>query len=239
MRTFEIDFQKPLMKHPLIALVFIFLSSNAFAQVHIGLSSGPNLSFWTWEIKAVHYDLGFEPAVGFRTVALGEWVVSPVLGVRAELGAQLKANKTIKNLVFPSDIIAGNFNGTPWKFREYYHYWEGSLLVQVSPLKKIRALYLLAGGTVGRLENGWKTTSGSEAGNKSSSRESIEVKDGNWNRTAFTADLGLGGNIPLGKYSILKVEGRFQYGLSQLAQSNMVDARLSSCILTVGYLHRL
>jgi len=227
------------MKYLKIALFFSFFATHALAQVHIGLSAGPNLSFWTWEIKANYHDLGFEPAVGMRTVVLGTWQVSPVLGVRAEFGAQLKANKKIRNLVFPSDIIAGDFDGTPWKFRDYYHYWEGSLLVEVSPLKKIRPLYLLAGGTAGRLENGWKKTSGSEGGTKASGKESIDVKDGNWNRVALAADMGLGGNIPLGKYSILKIEGRFQYGLSQLAQSDEVDARLNSLLLTVGYLHRL
>ena len=227
------------MKHALIALLFIFLSPSAFAQVHVGLSAGPNLSFWTWELKELNYDLGFEPAVGMRTVVLGEWQVSPVLGVRAEVGAQVKANKIIRNLVFPSDIIAGDFDGTPWTFRDNYHYWEGSLLVQLSPLKKFRPLYLLAGGTAGRLESGWKKTSGSEAGNKSSSKTAIDVKDGNWNRAAFAADMGLGVNIPLAKVGILKTEGRFQYGLSQLDQTNDVDARVNSLLFTLGYLHRL
>jgi hypothetical protein len=235
----KLIFKKLLMKYPLIALLFTFLSLNAFAQVHVGLSAGPNLSFWTWELKELHYVLGFEPAVGMRTVVLGEWQISPVLGVRAEVGAQVKANKKVRRLVFESDIIAGNFDGTPWTFRENYQYWEGSLLVQLSPFKKFRPLYLLAGGTAGRLENGWNKTSGSEAGNKSSSKTAIDVKDGNWNRAAFAADMGLGVNIPLGKLSILKVEGRFQYGLSQLAQTNDVDARVNSALFTLGYLHRL
>lgn len=235
----ELVFKKLRMKHPLIALLFIFLSSNALAQVHIGLSAGPNMSYWTWELKELNFDLGFEPAMGMRTVVLGEWQVSPVLTVRAELGAQVKANKIIRNLVFEEDILAGNFGGTPWTFRDNYHYWEGSLLAQVSPLKKFRPLYLLAGGTAGRLENGWNKTSGSEAGNKSSSKTAIDVKDGNWNRAAFAADMGLGVNIPLGKLSILKVEGRFQYGLTQLAQTKDVDARVNSVLFTLGYLHRL
>lgn len=227
------------MKNLLLLLAFIFFSTNAFTQVSIGLSSGPNLSFWNWKLKAFNYDVNFDPAVGMRTVVLGEWQVSPILGLRAEVGAQLKANKMTRNLVFATDILAGNPQGSEWKFREHYHYWEGSLLAQISPLKKIRALYLLAGGTVGRLENGWEKTSGSETGIKHSSKESIDVKDSNWNRAAFAADLGIGGNIPLGKYSSLKVEGRFQYSLTNLAQSDEVDARVNPLLLTVGYLHRL
>jgi hypothetical protein len=236
--TFEIDIKKLTMKHLLFALFFTFCSSHAYAQVRIGLSTGPNLSFWTWKIEALNWDLNLDPAVGTRTVVLGEWQVSPVLGVRTEMGAQFKANKDTRYLLFESDILAGT-PGSLWKFRENYLYWEGSLLAQISPLKKVRPFYLLTGGTVGRLVSGRRKSSGSETGIKHSSKGSIDVKDGNWNRLSITADMGLGGNIPLGKYSILKVEGRFQYGLSQLAKSNEVDARVNSVLFTLGYLHRL
>ena len=220
-------------------LFFSGLSTYAVAQIHLGLSVGPNQSYWQWELNALKHDLGFEPAWGLRTAVFGEWQLSPVWAVRAEVGAQIKANQMRKRLLFETDILAGNFNGTIFIFREHYQYWEGSLLAQVSPLKKMRSLYLLAGGTLGRLQYGWKTSRGSEAGNKFKNKSVVDVNDGNWNRMAVAADLGIGGNIPLDAHSKLKLEARFQYNFSNLAQSNDVDARVQSLLLTVGYLHRL
>ncbi len=228
------------MKNLLLLLVFIFGTTPIFAQVHLGLSSGANLSFWKWGLKSIHHSIDFEPAMGGRFAVLGEWQMNRLLGFRAEFGAQIKANKMTKNLLFESDILAGNFNGTPAYFREYYQYWESSLLIQISPIKKIRAVYLLAGSTTSRLEQAWNKISGTEAGKKFSSTNSINIKDQDVNRIAFAADFGLGGNIPLGKNSKLKVEARYQCSFSNLSNNDNVEARINPLFLfNVGYLHRL
>jgi len=227
------------MKHLLLAFAFACLANPVFSQFHIGLSAGPNVSFWTWEIKSLGFGIDYEPAMGWRAAVLGEWQMNPMLGFRAEFGTQVKANKLSKNFIFESDLLAGNFNGSPGYFREYFQYWEGSALVQFSPVKKFNYVYLIAGGTAGRLEKAWNIISGTEAGQEFSSTSSIDVKNPNWNRNAFAADFGLGGNIPLGANSKIKVEARYQYSLSNLTASDDVDASMSPLLLNVGYMHRL
>ena len=189
------------MKNLLFAFTFVSLATPVFSQFHIGLSAGANMSFWAWEIKSLDTDIDYEPAMGWRSAVLSEWQMNPILGLRAEFGTQVKANKRIQNLIFETDLLAGDFDGTPWAFREFFLYWEGSLLAQISPLKKCPQLYLLAGTTAGRLEKAWNTGKGSEAEMKHSSKNSIDIKGAKWNRNAFAADFGLGGNIPLGSNS--------------------------------------
>ncbi len=227
------------MKNLFLIFSFACLATPAFSQFHLGLSAGANMSFWTWEIKSLGLDIDYEPAMGWRAAVLGEWQMNPMSGFRAEFGTQVKANKLTRNFVFPSDIIAGNPNGTPGYFREYFQYWEGSVLVQFSPVKKFSQVYILAGGTGGRLEKAWNRISGTESGQKFSSTNSIDVKDPNWNRNAFAADFGLGGNIPLGANSKIKVEARYQYSLSNLSNNDNVDASISPLLFNVGYMHRL
>lgn len=227
------------MKNILLALIFMGLTSPVFAQIHIGLAAGPNVSFWDWELKAFNLDLNYDPAYAWRTVLVGEWQMALWAALRAETGLHIKANRKVSYLLFESDILAGNFKGSRFVAREHYQYWESSLLVQISPLKKLRQIYLLAGGSSGWLQNGWKKTKGSESGNELISRSEIDIKDPNWNRIALAADFGLGANIPLNAMSKLKLEGRFQYSLSNLAKSDEVNARVNSLLFNVGYLHRL
>ena len=227
------------MKIHFLALAFICLASPAFAQFHIGMSAGPNISFWEWEIKSFGYNLNYDAAMGWRTALLGEWQIAPWIGVRAETGLNTKVNKRISYLVFESDLLAGNFKGSRWIFRENFQYWESSLLVQINPVKRYRWAYLFSGCSSAWLQYAWRRTKGSETGIKHNSREPIDFKAPNWNRNTFSADFGLGANIPLNARGKLKVEGRFQYGLSNLSTSNEVDARVSSLLLNLGYLQRL
>ena len=227
------------MKNLFCCIILAFWAGPVFAQFHIGLSTGTNLSFWTWEIKSLNTNIDYEAAMGWRATVLAEYKVSPAFSARIEAGTQLKANKITKNLVFESDILAGDYGGTPWVFREKYQFWEASALVQIAPIKKYRQAYLLAGCTAGKLQKGWKTAKGSEAGMKFSSKDSIDFSDPNWNRNAFAADFGVGGNFPLGANSLIKVEARFQYSLSNLSNSDNVNASVNPLILNIGYMHRL
>ncbi len=227
------------MKKIFLVYSFAFLATPAFSQFHIGLSGGANMSFWTWELKLLGLDIDYEPAMGWRAAVLGEWQMNPMFGFRAEFGTQLKANKITRNFVFESDILSGNPNGTPGSYREFYQFWEGSLLVQFVPVKKFNYVYLMAGGTAGWLEKAWNKASGTESGQKFSTSNPIDIKDPNWNRSAFAADFGFGGNIPLGANSKIKVEMRYQYSLSDLIANNNAEASISPLLLNVGYLHRL
>ena len=219
------------MKNLLLAFAFACLATPAFSQFHIGLSGGANWSFWTWKIKSLNTDIDYEPALGWRAAVLGEWQMNPILGLRAEFGTQVKANK-LSALEFTDMVSTATSHG-------YYQYWEGSMLVQCSPVKKFRQVYLLAGGTAGRLEKASNRLIRTEAGKEFSSKNSIDIKGPNWNRNAFAADFGLGGNIPLGPNSKIKVEARYQYSLSNLLANDNVDASISPLLLNVGYLHRL
>jgi len=219
------------MKNLFLIFSFVCLAMPAFSQFHIGLSGGANMSLWTWHIKSLGFGIDYEPAMGWRAAVLGEWQMNPMLGFRAEFGTQVKANKSGK---FQFEDMVSTARA-----REYFQYWEGSALIQFSPVKKFSQVYLLAGGTAGRLEKAWRTVSGTEAGNKFSNKNAIDAKDPNWNRNAFAADFGLGGNIPLGPNSKIKVEARYQYSLTNLSANDNVDASISPILLNVGYLHRL
>ncbi len=227
------------MKKLVYAVLFTCSYTSAFAQFHLGLSAGANTSFWKWALKSPDFSFDYQPATGWRGVVMGEWQMKPMWGLRTELGVQTKANKMVKNLLFESDILAGNFGGTEWKFRENYQFWEGSLLLQFAPVRKFPQLYLLAGGTGSRLTKAWKSSAGQEAGHPFSSKNTIDLSDPNWNRNYLVADFGMGGNIPLGALSSLKVECRYQYSITELSSNENVDARVNTLLLQLGYLHRL
>ncbi len=227
------------MKNLFCCILLAFGAGPVFAQFHIGLSTGANLSFWTWEIKSLNTDIDYEPAMGWRGAVLAEYQITPVFGARIEAGTQLKANKITRNLVFESGYPEGDLDRTSGVFREKYQFWEVSALAQIAPIKQFRQAFLLLGCTAGKLQKGWKTAKGLEAGMKFSKKESIDLSDPNWNRNAFAADFGVGGNFPLGANSLIKVEARFQYSLSNLSNSDNVNASVNPLILNVGYMHRL
>lgn len=223
------------MKNLFVFLLLCTLATTAFSQVSIGLSASANQSFWKWQIKDPSINLNYEPAIGWRSAVMGEWQISPIVGVRAEFGKQVKRNKDSK-LEITDDT------GAPIdaKGSENYQFWEGSLLMQISPIKKFPNTYLLAGATYGRLTNACRVIKGGidlEGGNKSNF--DIDIENSFYNKNAHATDFGLGSNIPLGKTSSLKIEGRFQYSLSNLSTSDNVEASISPLMLTVGYLHRL
>jgi hypothetical protein len=227
------------MRNGLIILAFASLASPAFAQFHLGLVSGVNQSYWTWNIKSLNRSLDYEPAMGWRVAIVGEWQWKPSMSIRAEFATHVKANKSVRKLLFETDIIAGNFDGSIWTFYERYQYLEGSALWQISPLKKIKPFYLLMGGTIGYMGSAWLKSEGTEASVFSSKKSPKDLSDPNWNRNAFALDFGLGGNIPLGKNSKIKIETRYQRSLLDLSTDNNVDARTHSLLLNMGYLHRL
>ncbi len=221
------------MKKLPILLLCIGISASTFAQVYLGLSASANQSYWQWNIKTLGFDLGLEPALGYRGAVLGEWQVSPTAAVRAEFATQVKRNK-LSGLEFGD----GESRATAW---ESFQFWEGSLLLQLSPLKKLPHAYALIGASYGRIEKAWNVLKGSGPAFEGDERRKsdIDIKNGYYNRNAHAADFGIGNNFPLGKISSLKIEARYQLSLSNLSNTNNVDASVSSLLLSVGYLHRL
>ena len=218
------------MKNLFLVIAFACLANTSFAQFSIGLTAGGNASHLKWYLKSLDEDLGYENALGWRAALLSEWQVSPLLALRAEIAGQLKSHK----IKLESDIT--NHSGY---LRDHYQYWEGSLLAQVSPLKKIRQMYLLAGCTAGRLTKAWQKIDEGLVEGGSSIKRDLDLDENYFNRNAFAADFGIGGNIPLGAVSSLKIEGRYQLGLSNFSSHDNVEARNNTFIFSVGYLHRI
>ncbi len=222
------------MKSYLIILAFTCLAAPLFAQFSLGLTAGTNMSYWKWHNQDPAYEINFEPALGWRAAVLGEWQISPLLGLRTEIGAQVKSNK---GGIEYSDDQGGVIPGAT--AHQHFQYWEGSLLLQLSPVKKIKQVYLLAGCSAGRLVKGWRNVSGSAVPDAYTRNQSIALDENKIDRNALMADVGLGGNIPLGAHNSLKIEGRYQHGLTNFSTISNVDRRVSALILSVGYLHRL
>ena len=76
------------------AFVLAFcLSFSANAQFAVGVSAGANMTFWEWYMKSLDFDLGYEPALSWRSALAADWSLSPVIGLRVELSYQTWRNK--------------------------------------------------------------------------------------------------------------------------------------------------
>ncbi|HNE27766.1 MAG TPA: hypothetical protein PKL15_07510 [Saprospiraceae bacterium] len=218
------------MKYLFICLFACFCTAS-FGQVYLGVSGSAGLSYWKWQIHSLDVDAGLDPALGWRYAALVDWRLAPWAGIRTELGTQVKAGK-LDGLTFPDMTSTG-------VYRERYQYWEGSLMIELYPFKKMRAFYLTGGATVGYLGRARRRSSITENGEHHTSTSPIELDNGLYNRTLYAADGGLGVQFSLDPVSRLRVEGRMQYGLNNYSAHSNVDARVSSVMLGVAYLHRL
>lgn len=221
------------MKNLLLAFAFACLAIPSFGQFSLGLSASVNNSYWKWHIISLNHDIDYKSDFGYRAALMGEYRFSRILTARAEFGTQKKANSLAIDVPDGTGInIAHGF------FNENYRFWEGSLLVQISPLKKVSPLYLLLGGTYGRLSNGWQHVEGVVfSDGKHVSK--IDLDPTQYNLNSVASDFGLGWNVQLGASNQIKIEGRFQYTLTDFSSHENVDAKASPLMLTVGYLHRL
>jgi hypothetical protein len=98
---------------------------------------------------------------------------------------------------------------------------------------------MLTGCSAGKLTNGWyhlhdyKGTAGFKNNGK------IQLNDSIYNLKSVAIDFGLGWRIPLGMKSGLKLEARYQYGLTDFSSHKNVDARFDPLIFSVGYLYKI
>lgn len=224
--------------HLIFALV---LGANAlFAQIRVGLTSGVNYTYWTWELDALPGGaFQNDPAFGWRAGVLAEIPLNRQLSLRAEFGTQVNGNKKSVNYVFPSDILNGDLEGTPYIYRENYQFWEGSILAEVKPFRKASWLYFVAGATGGRLTKAWTSFKALEEDKEQLKGGPIDIDNDNWHHNQFSADLGLGGNIPLGKAFSLKLESRVQYHFSELDDLDNVHSRIFPIQLNLACVYQL
>lgn len=225
--------------HLIFALV---LGANAlFAQIRVGLTGGVNYTFWTWKVD--HLPGGVfqnDPAFGWRAGVLAEIPLNQQLSLRAEFGTQVNANEERKkSFVFETDILNGDFDGSQYIYRENYQFWEGSILAEVKPFRKASWLYFVAGATGGRLTKAWTSFKALEEDKEQLKGGPIDVENDNWHHNQFSADLGLGGNIPLGKAFSIKLESRVQYHFTELDDLDNVHSRLFPILLNLACVYQL
>ena len=228
------------MKKFHLILALLLFASALFAQIRVGLTGGVNYTFWTWEVDALPGGaFQNDPAFGWRAGVLAEIPMSRQLSLRAEFGTQVNANKKSVKYVFPSDILSGDLEGTQYIYRENFQFWEVSILAEVKPLSKAPWLYFVAGATGGRLTEGWTSFKALEPEKEQLKGGQIPLDDDNWHRNQFAADLGLGGNIPLGKAFSLKLESRVQYHFSELDDLDNVHSRIFPIQLNLACVYQL
>jgi len=215
----------------LVAWVSIFALS-AQAQVSVGASLGANYSFWDWHVKNHNTDVTFNPGFGYRAAAVGDWHISPIIGLRADLAYQIWRNSTALAMIGLDGKRVPFKEGTR---SERFHSFAGSLMLQVSPFRQKR-LYFLAGATAAHITDarGTVTYEDNGAAFGYNSTQLIDLK--NYNRTQVFADFGGGVKFPLGTKGSLFGEFRYQLPLTNLSESDNVDASVSPLLLNVGYL---
>ncbi|MBN8678936.1 MAG: hypothetical protein J0M29_11980 [Chitinophagales bacterium] len=228
------------MKKHLFLLMLVVCTSAISAQVSIGLSGGANYSSWKWEVDNLPTNsFDFQPAFGWRAALLAEIPLHKQLRLRTELGTQVYANGEERSFSFPDDFLNGDFDGSQYRYRENYQFWEVSVLAEVMPIRKISWLYVVAGATGGKLTKGWTSFKALEPDKEQLSGDPIDVKNDNGHHNSFAADLGLGGNIPLSKSIKLKLESRFLYFFNELDDLDNVHSRISPVMLNLACVYKL
>ena len=221
-----------LLRISLFSIWAACLTFSANAQVSLGASLGANYSFWDWHIKSLNTDLTFDPGFGYRAAVVGDWHISPSIGLRADLAYQIWRNSTTQTFSFPSDPV-----GSEGTRSERFHNFAGSLLATISPFTQKR-VYFLAGATAAYITEGRATVTiegGPEAGTHDQGPTNLE----NYNRSQVFADFGGGVKFPLGAKGSLFSEIRYQLPLTNLSGIENVDASVSPLLLNVGYLFQL
>ncbi|MBL7809632.1 MAG: hypothetical protein JNN28_17560 [Saprospiraceae bacterium] len=228
------------MKKKVLLIAFLSFTAVLSAQISAGLSVGINHTSWKWDVDNLPFAWPeYQSAYGWRAVLLSEIPLHKQLRLRTEFGTQVYANGDIKQLVFESDILNGDFNGTTYRFRENYQFWEVSVLAEVMPIRKISWFYIVAGATGGKLTKGWTSLKALGPDKEQLSGYSIDVKNDNWHHNSLAADLGLGGNIPLSKSFNLKLESRFLYFFNELDDLDNVHSRISPVMLSLACVYKL
>lgn len=215
----------------LTALLVAVLALNARAQFSIGLSAGPNLTFWKWEVAGT--DLNLKAHHGARGAFLAEWQANTWLGIRGEMGYQIRTSLIKLDLVLEDGTMISGI-----KLLDRYHFLESSMLAKVSPLAKERNLFFLAGATYTHMAQIWHKISG--AASLNAGWEKQEINDEAIERNQLMAEFGAGMAFPVTNSGRFNLEVRCQLGFADFIQSpNSEEGRYSTVLFTAGYLLRL
>lgn len=104
------------------------------------------------------------------------------------------------------------------------------------PFRRAQVLYLLAGGSRSHLANAWRVYKNVDLGDGPTSFNT-EIDLERYTVNQFYGDFGLGAALNAGKRGRVFVEGRWQAGLTYLAERK--DRRHNTLLLAAGYALRL
>ena len=215
-----------------LALCLLASALPGFAQLSVGLSAGPTLAFREWQFTPPIGGLtgvDYQPGLSGQAALLAEYALSPSLALRAETGFQVWRNR------LSVEVANSSGGSTPGgTLKDDLECWTGALSLRIAPLRN-KNYYLLAGSTLGTvLHNRGKIDDDLVEG---SGR--FELQNGLGKHTHYFLHLGLGSTFSCGPSGKILLEARYQYGLNKLFESSAVDARISTLLLSVGYLYAL
>lgn len=222
------------MIYKILSLCFLFSSCSLslMAQWSVGVSGGATLNFLEWKIQPLNIDLDFDPHLNGRAAGHVEYTFSPGIALRADVVYQVIGNKL-------GALTDANGETVDSRLVYTYNTLGSNLSLKISPVKKARNLYFLAGPGIARIISGHKRLKGDfPEGFENPGKRAMDLDAEAIRRTQWIADLGIGYSIPCGARGRIAAEGRYQYGLSGFSTSDNVKARMQTAVLTAGYFHQ-
>lgn len=222
----------------LAVLVFLAAPSVLPAQVSVGVSAGPNLTFRTWKFQSSATPLDgidYEPGLAGQAAFVLEYQAG-AFALRGEMGYQGMSSRT--------DVEVADANGSTLgkgSLIETLHAWSGGVIGKITLLRPLQ-LYALAGTSFAYVQNGNRRLNKALANDlpdELSARRSFDLSGEYYNRNLAFLNAGAGTAFRCGLRGQLTPELRYQYGLSKISKATAVDATSNSLLLNAGYLFRL
>lgn len=204
----------------LLFLLFLVTALSIRAQVNFGISGGVNTGlrgksgdfFGSTEI--------YKPIMGWGVNLIGEYRINQQYGAQLEIGVQQIGFQSSKRFLFATDFIFGNENGSIWKLRERYRYWNSTLLLEAFPFSNHPSFVVRLGTSLGFKLQGWRITDGAEASFPVYDKEPIELES---NDMAIAACIAFGENIHLKGKHFMTLELRYNHSLDGFQSLEIFD----------------
>lgn len=226
-----------MFKHTLIPLLFVCcFSVRSYAQWSVGISAGPNLSIREWRAwnQDQEFNIGYTPGLAFSSAAIGQYSVNSVLALRVEAGYTDWSNRL--------QVEITDNTGTGFAIgsvTDHLQALTSGVFAQITPFRQ-KKFYFLAGPSGAYIvKNRTRLDKDLAAETAIPRTQTHDLEDRYISQGQFLINLGAGTSWALGQRGQLNLELRHQLGLTGLSSASTVDARISSVLLNVGYLHQL
>lgn len=216
----------------ILAVLFFCTVTSAQAQISLGFTAGPNLSFREWRAETTDgniIDLAYKPAPAFQTALFAEWKGSSVLSLRGEGGFQLWHNGL--------DLEVTDANGAPilGSATDELQSWTGGLLFKLTPFRKSN-LYFLTGPSAAYLTKNRIRLDKTLAQKAKIERvHTIDLEQAGIEPVQYFLNAGAGTSFTTGTRGKVVIEARYGIGLSRLSTASNVDAHIHVLLLNLGY----